>query len=170
MEYLHQKRIVHFDLKSANLLLGYRDKRAICKVADFGLSKQKHDTYVTNVSSQRGTLPWTAPEIIKNPKMVTEKVLPLISPNPDLSKRVRLCQLVRGAYSVQSLPAKTQEAIGPQSRMKWLQVGMRSTIAGGGGCFTNYLSEMRDWKMRVCWEGGGSWLISEKRKSESVSR
>lgn len=76
MEYLHTKRIVHFDLKSANLLLGYKDRRAICKVADFGLSKQKRDTYVSNVSSQRGTLPWIAPEIIKTPHAVTEKVLP----------------------------------------------------------------------------------------------
>ncbi|KAL0025127.1 hypothetical protein WJX77_001678 [Trebouxia sp. C0004] len=74
MEYLHTKRIVHFDLKSANLLLGYKDRRAICKVADFGLSKQKRDTYVSNVSSQRGTLPWIAPEIIKTPHAVTEKV------------------------------------------------------------------------------------------------
>jgi len=41
MAYLHAKNIVHFDLKSANLLLGYRDRRAICKVADFGLSKQR---------------------------------------------------------------------------------------------------------------------------------
>ena len=74
MEYLHSKKIVHFDLKSANLLLGYRDRRAICKVADFGLSKQKRETYVSGVSSQRGTLPWTAPEIIKTPHAVTEKV------------------------------------------------------------------------------------------------
>jgi serine/threonine protein kinase len=75
MEYLHGKRIVHFDLKSANLLLGYRERRAICKVADFGLSKQKRETYVSGVSSQRGTLPWIAPEIIKTPHAVTEKVL-----------------------------------------------------------------------------------------------
>ncbi|EIE23147.1 kinase-like protein [Coccomyxa subellipsoidea C-169] len=74
MEYLHQKSIVHFDLKSANLLLGYRDRRAVCKVSDFGLSKQKRDTYVSNVTSQRGTLPWIAPEIIKTPHTVTEKV------------------------------------------------------------------------------------------------
>ena len=40
MEYLHAKQIVHFDLKSGNLLLGYRDRRPVCKVADFGLSKQ----------------------------------------------------------------------------------------------------------------------------------
>lgn len=31
-------------------------------------------TYVTGVTSQRGTLPWTAPEIICTPEAVTEKV------------------------------------------------------------------------------------------------
>ncbi|KAI3433344.1 hypothetical protein D9Q98_003162 [Chlorella vulgaris] len=74
MEYLHSKSLVHFDLKTANLLLGHRDRRPICKVADFGLSKQKMDTFVTGVSSQRGTLPWTAPEILRTPEAVTEKV------------------------------------------------------------------------------------------------
>ena len=116
MEYLHNKGIVHFDMKSANLLLGHRDRRIICKVrtllttprslvvgpapicnnrhvpslwragashasvwasaqvADFGLSKQKQQTYVSGVSSSRGTLPWIAPEIIKHPEAVTEKV------------------------------------------------------------------------------------------------
>ncbi len=32
MEYLHTKRIVHFDLKSGNLLVGFREKSPICKV------------------------------------------------------------------------------------------------------------------------------------------
>jgi hypothetical protein len=32
------------------------------------------ETYVTGVNSQRGTLPWTAPEIIRTPDTVTEKV------------------------------------------------------------------------------------------------
>lgn len=44
------------------------------QVADFGLSKQKQATYVSGVTSLRGTLPWTAPEIIKSPKEVDEKV------------------------------------------------------------------------------------------------
>ena len=56
------------------MLLGNRDRRTICKVADFGLSKQKMDTYVSGVSSQRGTLPWIAPEIIKTPHAVNEMV------------------------------------------------------------------------------------------------
>ncbi len=32
MEYLHSKGIVHFDMKSANLLIGHRDRRVVCKV------------------------------------------------------------------------------------------------------------------------------------------
>lgn len=74
MEYLHKKKIVHFDLKTGNLLVGFREKTPCCKVADFGLSKQKHNTFITGVTSLRGTLPWTAPEIILTPKTVTEKV------------------------------------------------------------------------------------------------
>ena len=35
---------------------------------------QKMQTYVTGVNSQRGTLPWTAPEIIRTPDAVTEKI------------------------------------------------------------------------------------------------
>lgn len=44
------------------------------QVADFGLSKQKQQTYVSGVASSRGTLPWIAPEIIKSPDAVDEKV------------------------------------------------------------------------------------------------
>eukprot|EP01023_Acetabularia_acetabulum_P024798 TRINITY_DN2386_c0_g2_i1.p1 TRINITY_DN2386_c0_g2~~TRINITY_DN2386_c0_g2_i1.p1 ORF type:complete len:684 (-),score=141.71 TRINITY_DN2386_c0_g2_i1:687-2738(-) len=74
MEYLHSKKIVHFDLKSGNLLLSKRDGKPHCKVADFSLSKQRNTTYVSNVSNQRGTLPWIAPEIIHTPDAVNEKV------------------------------------------------------------------------------------------------
>ena len=35
---------------------------------------QKVQTYVSGVNSQRGTLPWTAPEIISTPEAVTEKI------------------------------------------------------------------------------------------------
>ena len=74
VEYLHSKRLVHFDLKSGNLLLGYRDRRPVCKVADFGLAREKSQTFVSGVNSQRGTLPWTAPEILRTPHAVTEAV------------------------------------------------------------------------------------------------
>jgi serine/threonine protein kinase len=54
MAYLHSKRIVHFDLKTGNLLVGLRDKNPICKVADFGLSKQRQQTFVTGEEDVEG--------------------------------------------------------------------------------------------------------------------
>ncbi|XP_074582440.1 RAF-like serine/threonine-protein kinase 24 isoform X2 [Curcuma longa] len=63
MEYLHSKNIVHFDLKSDNLLVNLRDpQRPICKVADLGLSKLKYETLMSG--GMRGTLPWMAPELL----------------------------------------------------------------------------------------------------------
>ncbi|KAF8058310.1 drkD [Scenedesmus sp. PABB004] len=47
MAKLHDKSIVHFDLKTANLLVGMRDKTPLAQVADFGLSKQRQQTFVT---------------------------------------------------------------------------------------------------------------------------
>lgn len=71
------------------------------QVADFGLSKQKQQTYVSGVSSSRGTLPWIAPEIIKSPDAVTEKVLALrwrfLLPQHH-SRRLQLCH--QGSNSI----------------------------------------------------------------------
>ncbi|XP_024396473.1 RAF-like serine/threonine-protein kinase PRAF isoform X1 [Physcomitrium patens] len=74
MEYLHNKNIVHFDLKCDNLLVNMRDPhRPICKVGDLGLSKVKHQTMVSG--GVRGTLPWMAPELLNGSStLVTEKV------------------------------------------------------------------------------------------------
>jgi serine/threonine protein kinase len=47
LDFLHSRHVVHFDLKSANLLVGFSNGAPIAKVADFGLSKQKNRTYVT---------------------------------------------------------------------------------------------------------------------------
>ncbi|KAF8034445.1 hypothetical protein BT93_C0680 [Corymbia citriodora subsp. variegata] len=74
MEYLHEKNIVHFDLKSHNFLVNMRDpQRPICKIGDLGLSKIKKKTHVSG--GVRGTIPWMAPELFNNKNnMVTEKV------------------------------------------------------------------------------------------------
>ncbi|KAL6226206.1 hypothetical protein ACLB2K_000169 [Fragaria x ananassa] len=62
MEYLHGKNIVHFDLKSDNLLVG-----------DLGLSKVKCQTLISG--GVRGTLPWMAPELLNgSSSLVSEKV------------------------------------------------------------------------------------------------
>ena len=55
LDYLHARQVVHFDLKSANLLVGFSNGAPIAKVADFGLSKQKNRTYVTGRGQAMGT-------------------------------------------------------------------------------------------------------------------
>ncbi|THU57180.1 hypothetical protein C4D60_Mb03t00790 [Musa balbisiana] len=74
MEYLHNKNIIHFDLKSDNLLVNLRDpQRPICKVGDLGLSKVKYETLMSG--GMQGTLRWMAPELLSGKdNKYTEKV------------------------------------------------------------------------------------------------
>ncbi|KAK9715261.1 hypothetical protein RND81_06G153700 [Saponaria officinalis] len=74
MEYLHEKNIVHFDLKSHNFLVNMRDPyRPVCKIGDLGLSKVKQRTMVSG--GVRGTIPWMAPELLNaSSTLVSQKV------------------------------------------------------------------------------------------------
>ncbi|XP_077230484.1 putative serine/threonine-protein kinase SIS8 isoform X2 [Tasmannia lanceolata] len=64
MNYLHNCTpvIVHRDLKSPNLLV---DKNWVVKVCDFGLSRMKHNTFLSSRSTA-GTAEWMAPEVLRN--------------------------------------------------------------------------------------------------------
>ncbi|KAJ6798683.1 putative serine/threonine-protein kinase [Iris pallida] len=64
MNYLHRCNppIIHRDLKSSNLLV---DKNWTVKVGDFGLSRLKHDAYLTTKTG-KGTPHWMAPEVLRN--------------------------------------------------------------------------------------------------------
>ncbi|KAJ4968174.1 hypothetical protein NE237_014875 [Protea cynaroides] len=64
MNYLHHCNppIVHRDLKSSNLLV---DRNWTVKVGDFGLSRLKHETYLTTKTG-KGTPQWMAPEVLRN--------------------------------------------------------------------------------------------------------
>ncbi|KAL2608857.1 hypothetical protein R1flu_027430 [Riccia fluitans] len=64
MNYLHSSTpiVVHRDLKSPNLLV---DKNWVVKVCDFGLSRLKHNTFLSSKSTA-GTPEWMAPEMLRN--------------------------------------------------------------------------------------------------------
>lgn len=60
IEYMHNKQVVHRDLKLENILV---DQNMNLKVADFGFACYKN---VNNLSSYRGTKTYMAPEIKEN--------------------------------------------------------------------------------------------------------
>jgi len=68
MEYLHDHKIIHRDLKSPNVLISHAQT---VKISDFGTSREWND--VSAIMSFAGTLAWMAPEVIRN-EMCSEKV------------------------------------------------------------------------------------------------
>ncbi|DBB18025.1 hypothetical protein WJX82_008169 [Trebouxia sp. C0006] len=70
LHFLHSRKIVHFDLKSANLLLA-RDNTA--KIADVGLAKIMHRQFLSSLYNV-GTFAWSAPEVLLGKSTCTEKV------------------------------------------------------------------------------------------------
>ncbi|KAL0326042.1 UNVERIFIED_CONTAM: Serine/threonine-protein kinase STY46 [Sesamum radiatum] len=58
MEYLHQKNVIHRDLKTANLLM---DTYNVVKVADFGVARFQNNGWV--MTAETGTYRWMAPEV-----------------------------------------------------------------------------------------------------------
>ncbi|XP_069970757.1 mitogen-activated protein kinase kinase kinase 12 isoform X4 [Penaeus vannamei] len=61
MNYLHQHKIIHRDLKSPNVLIGANQE---VKISDFGTCREWND--VSTRMSFAGTLAWMAPEVIRN--------------------------------------------------------------------------------------------------------
>ncbi|KAG0598587.1 hypothetical protein M758_12G086300 [Ceratodon purpureus] len=71
MQYLHDMKIVHRDLKSMNILVrcvGAQEiEYVVAKVADFGLSKTKERSMTySNQTLNLGTTRWMAPEMIQS--------------------------------------------------------------------------------------------------------
>jgi serine/threonine protein kinase len=60
MNFLHEKNVIHRDLKSPNILL---DKDKLPKICDFGLARVLKPDQMTKLI---GTPQWMAPEIVKN--------------------------------------------------------------------------------------------------------
>ena len=66
LAYLHQNRIVHRDIKCANILL---DKHNNCKLADFGTSKHAQNIRsLSGCDTFCGTIHWMSPECMQSKK------------------------------------------------------------------------------------------------------
>ena len=73
LKYLHDKKIIHRDIKCANILIG---NNGFIKLTDFGCSKKismklaKKDSSSNGeyCTSLKGTIPWCAPEVICHKK------------------------------------------------------------------------------------------------------
>mmetsp|Transcript_19750 Transcript_19750/g.33936 ORF Transcript_19750/g.33936 Transcript_19750/m.33936 type:complete len:305 (-) Transcript_19750:485-1399(-) len=59
MKYLHDRNVIHRDLKSKNILL---DDKGVAKLCDFGLSRVKIDTLA--MTRDVGSPLWMAPEVL----------------------------------------------------------------------------------------------------------
>ncbi|GJU48155.1 mitogen-activated protein kinase kinase kinase 1-like protein [Tanacetum coccineum] len=60
LNYLHERKVVHRDIKCANILV---DASGSVKLADFGLAKA---TALNDIKSCKGTPYWMAPEVVNN--------------------------------------------------------------------------------------------------------
>ncbi len=74
LDYLHDNKIVHKDIKGANILV---NTNGIVKLSDFGCSKIMEKTLTLYLKENKnhgiqGSIPWMAPEVIKQTKYGTK--------------------------------------------------------------------------------------------------
>jgi serine/threonine protein kinase len=66
VNYLHEKGIIHRDIKGANVLVSIS---GVAKLADFGCSKKLVGMFTASLEESlraiRGSVQWMAPEVIK---------------------------------------------------------------------------------------------------------
>ncbi|GAA5925359.1 uncharacterized protein JCM15063_005005 [Sporobolomyces koalae] len=66
LDYLHEREIIHRDIKGANILV---DNKGNIKISDFGISKKVEDNLLSSAKVHRpslqGSVYWMAPEVVK---------------------------------------------------------------------------------------------------------
>ncbi|KAL7421584.1 ATP binding [Cryptotrichosporon argae] len=73
LAYLHEREIIHRDIKGANILV---DNKGGCKISDFGISKKVESSLLVtpgNRASLQGSVFWMAPEVVKQHEVTTAK-------------------------------------------------------------------------------------------------
>lgn len=76
LKFMHNKNLIHRDLKPGNILLHKRNNEYIIKLTDFGLSKLYKNaagTVLTKVGDRKGSLLFMSPEQIQNTKDVDHR-------------------------------------------------------------------------------------------------
>ncbi|XP_071953076.1 uncharacterized protein [Antedon mediterranea] len=81
IQYLHKRHITHKDIKSLNVLIFSKDNvheenddsLSYLKICDFGISKETTITESIITSYGGCSKPWAAPEVIKDPRIVSQK-------------------------------------------------------------------------------------------------
>lgn len=69
LNYLHEKNIIHRDLKCENILINQDNK---CQIADFGFARKMEEDSIS--STFCGSAAYAAPELLKGTKQ-TERTL-----------------------------------------------------------------------------------------------
>ncbi|KAL4513067.1 hypothetical protein ABPG72_017752 [Tetrahymena utriculariae] len=72
IQYLHSQKVIHKDIKGANILVG---SDGIVKLSDFGCAKQLELTLNSNKEMNKtlkGSVPWMSPEIVTQTKYDTK--------------------------------------------------------------------------------------------------
>ena len=119
VEYLHQERIIHRDIKGKNILIENSNK---IKLADFGISKQIETLSQTRgaSTSNAGTIRWMAPEIVTGQKYglkvdiwsVGCTMVEMLTTGPpwnNLNDAQIIIEILKGSYPTYILPEQRHE-------------------------------------------------------------
>ena len=135
LSYLHDRGIVHRDLKSLNVLLT-ADLHA--KIGDFGLARIKLETSSTSTKTGKGTVRWRAPESFRRGFKVAD------------SMDIYSYGMVLWEIASRELPFA--DAMDEQTVINWIKDGEQETIPFD--CPVGYGAVIRQ-----------TWLDAQKRPS-----